>query len=174
METALLIKTRGYVPMLAFNRVHKLNMRQDISVGLKRAGGLLAVMAGVALVAYGGNPKASTICQSCGMDAAKSQTDFILDLDSDVPPMHACSLNCACRLMKKLGGAVTRVMALDYRTRQYVPAKEAFYLKGSKLMPRGSMPPFMLTFGAREDAEAFSKKNDGRILTFDEAVKEMQ
>ena len=134
---------------------------------------IVAVIAGLALVANGDNPKASIICQFCGMDAAKSQTDFILDLGNDAPPMHACSLNCVCRLMKKLGGAVKRVMALDYRTQQYVPAKEAFYLKGSKRVPQGSMPPFVLTFGLREDAEKFRNKYDGRILTFEEAVKEM-
>ena len=163
--------------MFAFNIMRKFNMLQGLRVGLKQAGGLMVIIAGIAvlaLVTYGVNPKASTTCQSCGMDAAKSQTDFILDLDNDALPIHACSLSCVCRLMKKLEGAVTRVMALDYRTQQYVPAKEAFYLKGSKRVPRGSMPPFMLTFGAREDAETLSNKYGGRILTFDEAVKEMQ
>lgn len=153
----------------------KLNRNNFIGIIMNRAFGLIVItLAVLTSIAYGGNPKAGTICQLCGMDAAKSQTEFVLYLDHAEPPMHACCLNCVRRMMKRLGSAVTCVMALDYRTRQYVPAKDAFYLKDSKVMPKGSMAPFMLTFGAREDAEKFSKKYDGRILTFDEAVKEMQ
>ena len=56
--------------------------------------------------AYGGKAQHRTICQLCGMDAAKSETEFILHRKTE-PELHACCVNCARRLMKKLGAEIT-------------------------------------------------------------------
>lgn len=116
----------------------------------------------------------STICQLCGMNSAKSQTEFILYLDDNTPPLHACCLNCARRLMKKLGTEVKQVTALDYRTRKHVPAKEAFYVLGSKRIPQGSMMPFVFAFGSRKDAEAFKDRYGGEVLAFTEIICQLE
>lgn len=110
-----------------------------------------------------------TICQLCGMDAAKSDTEFILVLKTE-PEMHACCISCAHRMMKKLGAEVKQVTALDYQTRKQVPAKDAFYVLGSKRVPQGSMLPFVFAFGAREDADAFKNRYGGEVLTYAEIV----
>jgi nitrous oxide reductase accessory protein NosL len=119
-----------------------------------------------------GESKTNTICQLCGMDAAKSETEFIVYRKTE-PEMHACCINCARRIMKKLGTEVTSVTALDYRTRKHVPAADAFYLKGSKTIPKGSMTPFVLAFGAKDDAEAFKEKYGGTIYTFQNILEEL-
>ena len=123
--------------------------------------------------AYGGKAQHRTICQLCGMDAAKSETEFILRRKTE-PELHACCVNCARRLMKKLGAEVTGITALDYRTRKHVPASEAFYVRDSKRVPKGSMVPFVFAFEVRKDAEAFQARYGGAILGFEEIVSQLE
>ena len=133
---------------------------------------LAALLLGASTPASAGDAKHATICQLCGMDAAKSETEFILHL-KEKPDMHACCINCARRIMNKLGPEVTSVTTLDFRTRKHVPAPDALYLKGGQLIPKGSMMPFILAFGTREDAETFKAKYGGDICTFGDVVDEL-
>jgi len=123
--------------------------------------------------AYGNDSNNQAICQLCGMDAAKSETEFILYLKSD-PEMHACCINCARRLMKKLDTEVKQITVLDYRTRKHVPATGAFYVLGSKRVPRGSMMPYVFAFGSRQEADAFKERYGGKALTFSEALGQLE
>jgi nitrous oxide reductase accessory protein NosL len=77
-------------------------------------------------------------------------------------------------LIKKLGAEVTGITALDYRTRKYVPASDAFYVRGSKRIPKGSMIPFVFAFEVRKDAEAFQARYGGTILGFEEIVSQLE
>jgi nitrous oxide reductase accessory protein NosL len=135
-----------------------------------------AVAWGAASTARAAETKAKakplTTCQLCGMDAAKSETEFIL-YRKTAPQMHACCINCVRRMLKKLDD-VERVTALDYRTRKHVPAEGAFYVFGSKRMPRGSMTPFVFSFGDRADADAFKERNNGEVLSFSEVIARLE
>ena len=137
----------------------------------------LLALAGLLLApsppAYAGKDRHSTICQLCGMDAAKSETEFVLYRKTE-PQMHACCINCARRLVKKLGEDVTRVTTLDYRTRQQVAAPDAFYVLGSSRMPKGSMTPFVFAFASRPDADEFKDRNGGAALTYREILDKLE
>ena len=142
----------------------------------KRCWGMFALMTtllGTLPLSYGGKAQHGTICQLCGMDAAKSETEFILHRKTE-PELHACCVNCARRLRKKLSAEITKITALDYRTRKHVPAFEAFYVRDSKYVPKGSMVPFVFAFEARKDAEAFQARYGGVILSFEEIVSQLE
>jgi nitrous oxide reductase accessory protein NosL len=123
--------------------------------------------------ASGVDAKHKTICQLCGMDAAKSETEFILYRKTS-PELRACCVNCARRLMKKLGAEVTEITALDYRARKHVAAPDAFYVRGSKRIPKGSMAPYVFAFGSRKDAEEFRARYGGEALTFNEILEQLE
>jgi nitrous oxide reductase accessory protein NosL len=120
-----------------------------------------------------GETKTNTICQLCGMDAAKSDTEFILYRKTE-PEMHACCINCARRLMKKLGDDITKVTTLDYRARKQVPAGDAFYVLGSKHIPKGSMTPYVFAFSSEKDATEFKDRNGGSVLSFKAVVEQLE
>jgi nitrous oxide reductase accessory protein NosL len=141
--------------------------------GVTRTLQFLALGLGLAAAAPGAEPKVDTTCQLCGMDAAKSETEFVLYLKSE-PEMHACCFNCARRIMAKMGDAVTRVTTLDYHTRKQVAAREAFYVYGAPRQPKGSMSPSIFGFAARQDADNFKSRNGGAVLTFDEALAKLK
>jgi len=107
------------------------------------------------------------------MDAAKSETEFILHRKTE-PPLHACCINCTRRVMKKLGDGIAEVTALDYRTRKHVPAPTAFYVIGSEHIPKGSMTPFVFAFGAQEDAAKFKDRFGGEVLPFDQVLERLE
>ena len=111
-------------------------------------------------------PNADAVCQLCGMDAGKSDTEFILQRRTK-PAMPACCVNCARRLIKKAGAEVTAVTVLDYHTRKQVTAADAFYVLGSRRVPKNSMMPFVFAFGSRRDADAFKERFGGEVFTFD-------
>jgi nitrous oxide reductase accessory protein NosL len=117
--------------------------------------------------------KADTTCQLCGMDAAQSETEFILHV-KEAPQMHACCVNCTRRIMDKLGEKVTKVTTLDYRTHKQVAAADAFYVAGSQHVPKGSMTPFVFAFGARQDADDFKARHGGNVLTFDGLLAQLK
>lgn len=53
----------------------------------------------------------------------------------------------------------------------WIDARSAFYLKGSKL--RGAMGPTLASFAREDDAKAFAAKHGGTILRFAEVTPEM-
>jgi nitrous oxide reductase accessory protein NosL len=117
--------------------------------------------------------KYDTICQLCGMDSAKSETEFVL-YRKTAQAMHACCANCARRLIKKIGEDITEITTLDYRARKQVAARNAFYVIDSKRIPRGSMPPYVLAFESRADADEFKDRYGGSVLGFDEMMQELE
>ena len=120
-----------------------------------------------------GTDDAAAICQSCGMDASKSETEFVVQRKAGTV-LHACCINCARRLKKKLGEEVVGITALDYRTREHVGATNAVYVIESKRIPKGSMMPFVFAFGARKDADEFQERYGGREVSFDDIVREIE
>jgi nitrous oxide reductase accessory protein NosL len=125
------------------------------------------------VITLAGEVKVNTICQLCGMDAAKSETEFILYRKTE-PEMHACCINCARRIMNKLGDDITRVTTLDYRTRKHVPAMDAFYVLGSKRVPKGSMTPYVFAFLSEKDATEFKDRHGGTIFSFHDILKQLE
>jgi copper chaperone NosL len=53
----------------------------------------------------------------------------------------------------------------------WIDAKTAFYVEGSSL--KGSMGPTFAAFARQADAEAFARKNGGRVLKFSDVTPQM-
>ncbi len=110
-------------------------------------------------------------CHMCGMDSAKSQTEFAVYAD-DGSMEYACCLHCVYLLEKFMEPRkFIRIETRDFTTGAFIDAKKAYYLAAGSLIPKGSMAPFLLAFSEEDPAKQFQKKYKGSILTFKEAMK---
>lgn len=109
-------------------------------------------------------------CLLCGMDVGKSETAFYAKMKNGrIYPL--CSMQCVYMLEMNAGEKPLAVRTEKYPKTRLINAEDAFYLCDSKLIPKGSMVPFMLAFETREKAEEYQKKYGGRIMRFDEAME---
>ncbi len=109
-------------------------------------------------------------CILCGMDVDKSETAFYAKMKNG--KIYAlCSMQCLYMLEMNAKEKAVSVRTEKYPTSRSINAEKAFYLCESKLVPKGSMVPFMVAFASREKLEKFQKKAGGRILSFDEAME---
>jgi len=80
------------------------------------------------------------------MDAAKSQTEFVADLD-DGSQEHMCSFHCVYLLEGFMPGRkIMKIETRDFPTGAFVDARNAYYLDRSSLIPKKSMAPFLPAF----------------------------
>lgn len=108
-------------------------------------------------------------CYLCGMDAAKSQTEFVVHFD-DKSDEHTCCFHCLYLLKKFIKDRkVVRVETRDFSDGALADAKKAYFLEGSSLIPKGSMAPFLLAFKEKETAEKYRAKHGGTVVNFDRA-----
>ncbi len=124
------------------------------------------------------NANAFEKCIMCGMDAEKSETKFVVQLNEGTSDILAgeysfCCLHCLVIFENRIGkGKVSSVLVRDYCKREdMIDAKKGFYLVESKLHPRGSMVPFMLIFSSEKDGEIFRAEFGGRILDWRDVRK---
>jgi hypothetical protein len=117
------------------------------------------------------NAKAIERCHMCGMDASRSQTEFIADL-SDGSREHACCLHCVYLLQSYFDKdrSVSGLQTKDFSTGEFIDAKTACYLYKGSIIPKGSMAPFFLAFSAKGTADKYKKKYGGQILDFAKAM----
>ncbi|MCX7010239.1 MAG: nitrous oxide reductase accessory protein NosL [Kiritimatiellaeota bacterium] len=120
-------------------------------------------------MAAGAPAMPATRCQACGMDAAKSETEYILSHKLGAE-LHACSVACARKLMN---AEITALATKDRVEHKLIAAATAIYVRDSRKMPKGSMPPFVFAFASRQAAEAFHRREGGTIRTFEELIKEL-
>lgn len=110
-------------------------------------------------------------CRMCGMDATKSQTEFVVH-HQDGTQERTCCLHCVHLLQKLSGGpAFQALQTRDFATGAFVDATRAVYLEGSTLIPQGSMAPFLLAFGDRKEAERYQQRYRGTVLDFAQAME---
>lgn len=111
-------------------------------------------------------------CHLCGMWIdLYTRTHHVAELE-DGTRVDFCSIACTARYLGKNAGHVRRVMAADFESTELIPADEAVYLAGS------DAPPVMtytsrIAFSTRERAEAFRATHGGRIITFQDALDEL-
>ncbi len=110
-------------------------------------------------------------CRMCGMDANKSQTLFVLHYQ-DGAVERTCSLHCVV-LLEKVGdkGPVATIETRDFATGKLCDAKEAVYLGGGTLIPKGSMAPFLAAFSNRVTADQFAAKFKGKVVDYAGALR---
>jgi len=109
-------------------------------------------------------------CRMCGMESAKSQTEFTLIWD-DRSNDFACCLHCVYLLQNfKENNKVIKLETKDFSSGLFIDARKAYYLEGSSLYPKGSMAPFLLAFSTVEKAETYKRKYSGNIVDFSNAM----
>lgn len=108
-------------------------------------------------------------CMLCGMDVDQSETAFYARMNNGkIVPL--CSMQCVHMFEVNAGEKPVFLRTEKYPTAHLIDAKAAHYLCESRLIPRGSMAPYMAAFASKEEAEEYQKKYGGRILNFDEAM----
>lgn len=98
----------------------------------------------------------------------KGEVDFFCDT------MEMMSIYLQPEQQKRIRGIFTQDMAkAEWQAPRgnWIDARTAFYVLGSKVL--GSMGPTLATFARQEDAEAFAKKNGGKVLRFGEITVDM-
>ena len=110
-------------------------------------------------------------CDMCGMDAAKSQTEFIVHW-SDGKEGRTCCLHCLYLLQKTIKDTtMAKIETRDFAGGTLIYARQAYYLDGSSVIPKGSMAPFLPAFSEKKAADIYEKKYNGTVLTFKQAME---
>jgi nitrous oxide reductase accessory protein NosL len=67
-------------------------------------------------------------------------------------------------------GRIRSIEAADFRTGALIDARTAFYLESSDI-PGVMTYTSRIAFPSQKDAQAFRRKHGGRVISFDEAVR---
>lgn len=126
----------------------------------------LSVPAGAFADQHGGRPS----CEICGMyiDQFHDTSTHLTVKNGETK--KTCGVACMLRTVNDSGGpaAFSTIEVHDWTTKNLLPAADAHYVIGSKLIP--DMMPNLIAFGKREDAEAFRAKEGGEILDFTQGL----
>lgn len=109
-------------------------------------------------------------CSLCGMYLdLYAKTRFVIVLN-DETTRYACSLACAARIIDENGEGVRDIRVASFMTAELIDARSAVYLEGSDV-PGVMSYTSRLAFPTRKDARAFQRKHGGKILSFDDAIR---
>lgn len=125
---------------------------------------LLMAFATASVSFAGGKVKA---CPKCGKEIRTENARFYVVYKDGKKETFGCP---HCGLSEINKGGVKSAMATDFLRGKKLDAKSAFYLKGSEFGT--CCTPYWLTFSSKDEAEKFSKGFGGKVLTYDEALKE--
>lgn len=119
--------------------------------------------------AYGGE-KVRHSCKVCGM-----YIDLYHDTSTELTlkngeKIETCGVACMLRIVNEEGGpdAFSSIMVHDWKRKVLVPAGDATYVIGSRIIP--DMTPNIIAFEKRADAEDFRAKEGGKLLDFTQAL----
>lgn len=118
--------------------------------------------------AFSEQPRAE--CEICGMWIDQYMgTRHVITL-KDGTLKSFCSLVCTAKYLKKHKGDVKKIEVADFLTEKLVCADNAFYLEESDI-PAVMSYISRVAFAEKSDAEKFQKEHGGRVITFNEALK---
>ena len=110
-------------------------------------------------------------CKYCGMDRGAYNFSRMLIEYDDGTIVAFCSIHCAAvDLANNIDKTPKVIQVGDFSGKQLIDAEKAFWVVG------GSKPGVMSkrgkwAFEKKEDAENFMKTNQGKIASFEEAMK---
>jgi nitrous oxide reductase accessory protein NosL len=110
-------------------------------------------------------------CRHCGMDRGSFDFSRMLIEYDDGTVSAVCSLHCAAiDLANNIDKTPKAIKVADLTGRQLNDAEKAFWVIG------GKKPGVMTRIGKwafekKDDAESFMKTNQGKLASFDEAMK---
>lgn len=109
-------------------------------------------------------------CPVCGMSLKmyyKTSHGVYL---KDGTAKQYCSIRCLAVDYPNIEKNITKIVVVDAKTEELIPANNAFYLIGSSIP--GTMTKISkLAFAKKDDAEMFKQKYGGEISNFDAAFK---
>jgi copper chaperone NosL len=110
-------------------------------------------------------------CKYCGMDRDKFNYSRMLINYSDGSEFGACSLHCAALdLALSLDKMPASLQVADYNSKKLIDAEKASWVIGGK-KPGVMTKVAKWAFDKPEDAMAFIKENEGKVASFDDAVR---
>ena len=110
-------------------------------------------------------------CRYCGMDRGTYNFSRMLVEYDDGTSVAFCSIHCAAVDLANNIDKTPKVIEVgDFNGKQLIDAEKAFWVVG------GSKPGVMSrrgkwAFEKKEDAENFTKTNQGKVVSFEEAMK---
>lgn len=107
-------------------------------------------------------------CPVCEKQITKANATFLVVYKDGKKKVLGCP-HCGLAEVKK--GNVKQAMATDFLRRKMIDAKSARYLKGTEI--GFCCEPYWLSFASKEEAEKFSKGFGGKVLSYEEALKEL-
>jgi len=112
------------------------------------------------------NSKKNIYCPLCGMTLHLFYKTNHTAVDENGVLRQYCSMHCLAE--DSLKHQLTNIEVVDNETLKFIPAREAFYVVGSRV--KGTMTNISkYAFRKKEFADAFATKYGGRVLSFDEA-----
>ncbi len=109
-------------------------------------------------------------CVICGMYLDLYENTRLVILLNDDNTKSTCSIACAAEVINKNRDRIKRVNVADFLTGELFDAYKAYFLEGSDI-PGVMTYTSRLAFFSKAQALAFQKKHGGRIITFDQALK---
>lgn len=112
--------------------------------------------------------KAKMFCPKCGMNLPMFyRTNHAAKVDGKVEQF--CSMHCLVEEIKA-GKKVEDIKVVDNTTLKFIPAKDAWYVVGSK-KPATMSKISKYAFGTKEAANKFANEFGGKVMRFDEVLK---
>jgi hypothetical protein len=109
-------------------------------------------------------------CKVCGMYIDEyHDTSAQLTLNNG-ERFETCGVSCMLRIVNDEGGpnAFSSIMVHDWKSKELIPAQDATYVIGSKIVP--DMIPNIIAFEKKADAEDFRLKEGGKLIDFTQAL----
>lgn len=107
-------------------------------------------------------------CAMCTTELKGHEKTLFTIMTKDKKRMVACCGHCGLFMMYKLKDKAVRAITPDFKTGRLIDAKQAFYVAGNDLVV--CCIPSTITFEKKQDAVDFQKQHSGEILTFDDAM----
>jgi copper chaperone NosL len=110
-------------------------------------------------------------CKYCGMDRQKFATSRMLIEYRDGSGLGSCSIHCAAvDLAQNIDKDPKSIRVADYQSKNLIDAEKAYWVIG------GNKPGVMTNrakwaFADQKAAESFIKDNEGKLASFDDAMK---
>jgi len=110
-------------------------------------------------------------CKLCGMDRGMFDFSRMLVEYDDGTIVPVCSIHCAAiDMANNIDKTPKSIKVGDFNGKQLIDAENAFWVVGGNkqgvMSKRGKW-----AFAKKEDADNFLKTNQGKITSFDEAIK---
>jgi nitrous oxide reductase accessory protein NosL len=108
-------------------------------------------------------------CPLCSMNLSMYQTTNNRLTLSTGETFQTCSIFCAAQIYEKTSLEVRRWEVMDFSGKQFIDAREAFWVIGSDL-PGVMTAVSKVAFSSQEEARRFQKGHTGLLGTFKEAL----